>query len=72
MGPQATTVACLEIRIKSKTIHAFFFIRNRFIRNYYWNGKNLKKLLVLSQTNEILLRNFGNPSCQIIGVERRK
>ena len=39
-------------------IHAFF-IRNRFIRNWYYDRQNVKKLLVLPQITRIELRNCG-------------
>ena len=41
----------LKTLFRSFHVHAFFFIRNRFIRNLYYDGQNIKKLLVLPQIN---------------------
>ena len=42
---------------KRKCYTRFFFIRIRFIRNWYQKCQNFKKFLVLSQTTLIELRN---------------
>ena len=48
-------------------VHAFF-IRNRFIRNSYYDRQNVKKLLVLPQIPRIELRNRAKD----IPIEKRR